>query len=607
MLENKESNIIQSYTAAASHKGGRKGVALQDNRVGSPKAQVYTIQRQVNKTGMPDALKHGIEHHSGISMDDVKVHYNSEKPSQLQAHAYAQGSDIHIAPGQEKHLPHEAWHVVQQKQGRVKPTLQIKGRVNVNDDEGLEKEADVMGVKSIQFVDKRHKATSLRNLQKGAKEVAQRAKVLSSQVVQRVIKINGAEHSVEMLKQQVSFSCRKTVESFDASNREFDSIDEFKKAVKEENKNSVSQPESAVSKAAKNRLTVMHASGPTHSIGRRSFGATGPSQSDDLSHTFHKDQEGKFGIGVKHQLLPQSTKKQAHRYDDDEKKEEDPGLVHEVEGRSATSSAQVFSPNEDAEFIIKQIGQEGLGECTIVSVVATYCANIIGKKILENASGNLEVNLLGREMLIPISENEAKRVNEARYRSNSDKKWQERGLHLFDYHMAAAYRQQSIPVEGAQWSKSHSGKTIVHGQGAVTAASALAGGPGFAHRVKNGEAIPKERAIRFDVKYREAAIKFIRDNYSSIKGVSIRRKWKYIGEKRGNGAQHGDHAMPVIFLNSEKKPIDPPYWIDQRKDAFPDNKINPADRRLDKIRDIVIPNGENGEVLWEPVDIIIIV
>jgi len=84
-------------------------------------------------------------------MDDVKVHYNSDKPAQLQAHAYAQGSDIHIASGQEKHLAHEAWHVVQQKQGRVKPTLQMKGKVNVNDDTGLEKEADQMGAKAMQM------------------------------------------------------------------------------------------------------------------------------------------------------------------------------------------------------------------------------------------------------------------------------------------------------------------------------------------------------------------------------------------------------------------------------------------------------------------------
>ncbi|GAB6122651.1 eCIS core domain-containing protein [Dysgonomonas termitidis] len=101
-----------------------------------------------NLTGMPDNLKSGIESLSGYSMDDVRVHYNSSKPAQLQALAYAQGADIHIAPGQEQHLPHEAWHVVQQKQGRVQPTTQLQG-VNVNDNEGLEKEADVMGGKAV--------------------------------------------------------------------------------------------------------------------------------------------------------------------------------------------------------------------------------------------------------------------------------------------------------------------------------------------------------------------------------------------------------------------------------------------------------------------------
>lgn len=66
----------------------------------------------------------------------------------MQAHAYAQGSNIHIAPGQEQHLPHEAWHVVQQKQGRVQPTLQMKG-ITINDDTALEQEADIMGAISL--------------------------------------------------------------------------------------------------------------------------------------------------------------------------------------------------------------------------------------------------------------------------------------------------------------------------------------------------------------------------------------------------------------------------------------------------------------------------
>jgi hypothetical protein len=80
-------------------------------------------------------------------MDDVRVHYNSSRPAQVHARAYTQGTDIHLGPGEEEHLPHEAWHVVQQKQGRVRPTLQAKG-LPINDDAGLEREADVMGARA---------------------------------------------------------------------------------------------------------------------------------------------------------------------------------------------------------------------------------------------------------------------------------------------------------------------------------------------------------------------------------------------------------------------------------------------------------------------------
>jgi hypothetical protein len=102
-----------------------------------------------NQTGLPDQLKAGIESLSGMSMDNVKVHYGSDKPAQLNALAFAQGTDIHVASGQERHLPHEAWHIVQQAQGRVKPTMQMKDGVPVNDDEGLEREADAMGAKAL--------------------------------------------------------------------------------------------------------------------------------------------------------------------------------------------------------------------------------------------------------------------------------------------------------------------------------------------------------------------------------------------------------------------------------------------------------------------------
>src|SRR6185503_18518282 len=73
--------------------------------------------------GLPERLRAGIESLSGLDLSDVRVHANSDKPAQLNALAYAQGNDIHLGPGQERSLPHEAWHVVQQRQGRVQPTL----------------------------------------------------------------------------------------------------------------------------------------------------------------------------------------------------------------------------------------------------------------------------------------------------------------------------------------------------------------------------------------------------------------------------------------------------------------------------------------------------
>lgn len=117
------------------------GPAVQRQEVPAP---------QPNRTGMPNQLKGGVEALSGMSMDHVRVHYNSDKPAQLNALAYAQGSEIHLGPGQEKHLPHEAWHVVQQEQGRVRATRQMRTGVGINDDSALEREADVMGARALQ-------------------------------------------------------------------------------------------------------------------------------------------------------------------------------------------------------------------------------------------------------------------------------------------------------------------------------------------------------------------------------------------------------------------------------------------------------------------------
>ncbi len=90
--------------------------------------------------GLPPGLRAGLEALSGLSLQAVRVHHDSTQPAALAAQAFAQGPEIHLAPGQAQQLPHEAWHVVQQAQGRVAAPASGPQR-----DASLEAEADLMG------------------------------------------------------------------------------------------------------------------------------------------------------------------------------------------------------------------------------------------------------------------------------------------------------------------------------------------------------------------------------------------------------------------------------------------------------------------------------
>ncbi len=132
-----------------------KSSALSDALTGADLTGAQPIQRVAGpstgggsggNSGLPGGLQSNLEAASGMDMSDVRVHSNSSEPGRVGAHAFTQGTDIHMAPGQSQHLPHEAWHVVQQKQGRVAPgTTQAKGGATINEDAGLEAEADRMG------------------------------------------------------------------------------------------------------------------------------------------------------------------------------------------------------------------------------------------------------------------------------------------------------------------------------------------------------------------------------------------------------------------------------------------------------------------------------
>lgn len=112
-------------------------------------ASAMQSTRAGNAYRPPPDLTAAIESLSAISLNDVRVNYNSSRPTELGALAVAEGSEIHLAPGQERHLPHEAWHVVQQAEGRVTPTQTTEDGSRLNDDEALEAEADAMGARAV--------------------------------------------------------------------------------------------------------------------------------------------------------------------------------------------------------------------------------------------------------------------------------------------------------------------------------------------------------------------------------------------------------------------------------------------------------------------------
>lgn len=142
-------------------------------------------QSQVKLSGspLPAQLQKGLESLSGMDLSNVQVHRQSDKPAQVGAHAYAQGNDIHLGPNQEKHLPHESWHVVQQRQGRVKADRKVNN-VAVNEDPALEQEATTAGEQAMQLASKQGVSSTKGN--QHSDNVMQRQSVSTTSVLQMV-------------------------------------------------------------------------------------------------------------------------------------------------------------------------------------------------------------------------------------------------------------------------------------------------------------------------------------------------------------------------------------------------------------------------------------
>lgn len=105
--------------------------------------------------GLPATLGSRFEQAFGVDLSSVRVHEGSALAADAGARAFAQGRDLHFAPGQydpssesgRQLIGHEIAHVVQQAQGRA--TVSQAAGWSVNDDPALEAEADDWGARAL--------------------------------------------------------------------------------------------------------------------------------------------------------------------------------------------------------------------------------------------------------------------------------------------------------------------------------------------------------------------------------------------------------------------------------------------------------------------------
>lgn len=153
-------HLMSDRAGAASRAGGaiaqRKAMTSLPGVSAAPELEAPSGGGQA----LPEALRAKMDAAFGFDFSAVRVHEGAHVGG-MGALAYAQGSELHFAPGQydphsergQELIGHELAHVVQQAQGRVQATGQAKGAGGaagalLNDDAGLEREADELGARA---------------------------------------------------------------------------------------------------------------------------------------------------------------------------------------------------------------------------------------------------------------------------------------------------------------------------------------------------------------------------------------------------------------------------------------------------------------------------
>ncbi len=176
MVQNKAASAIKSS------QGDLPPIQSKQAPVQAKQVPIQAKQRPIQRnTGSSKSsgnvneaqVKANVSNIMGVDVTQAKVNYNSGKPAQLKAEAYAQGNTVEIAPGKEKHLGHELAHIGQQAQGRVQPTIQGNNGIGINNDPKLEKEVDdigdqAMSMQPTQMKQNNTMKSSVGNTQQGA-------------------------------------------------------------------------------------------------------------------------------------------------------------------------------------------------------------------------------------------------------------------------------------------------------------------------------------------------------------------------------------------------------------------------------------------------------
>ena len=157
----------RGYEGGGTHRPGGASQAAPGRRTlvqmsyggpGAPRREQVDAPSSNGGVGsggsLPDPVRSKMERAFNADFSGVTVRESSEA-SNLGAYAFTRGTELFFAPGQydpvsqrgQSLIGHELAHVVQQSEGRVAPTVQAKGMA-INDDAGLEAEADDLGARA---------------------------------------------------------------------------------------------------------------------------------------------------------------------------------------------------------------------------------------------------------------------------------------------------------------------------------------------------------------------------------------------------------------------------------------------------------------------------